>query len=241
MDNKVAIVTGGTGALGRAVVEKFSDEGVKVYVPSLSIEEFNNVFDSSLKSDADFKLRKIFSFVCNATDESSVSEFVENVAAQEGGRIDFLVNTVGGISHPTNVVDTTSDELEKMLSLNFRSAFYFTREALKVMKNLNFGRIVSIGAMAGLEPEAGRFSYGLSKSAVINLMETVSKEMKSSNIRCNTIIPSIIDTPANREWGSPEEIKKWVKTGEIAGIIWDLVQNEFSSVRSTCIKVYGSV
>lgn len=240
MIDRVAIVTGGTGALGRVVVKKFASEGIKVYVPSLTLEEFNTVFDTSQnESEENFTLRKIFSFVCDAFDESSVKEFVRSVAALENGRIDYLVNTVGGIHPPVNIDSMDTKLFDKMFALNFKSAFFFTREALQVMKSAGFGRVVSIGAIAALEPAPGKFAYSAAKAAVINLMNTLSEELKEHNIRGNTVVPSIIDTPANREWGTEEDFKKWVKPEEIAGIISDLVSDKFAAVRGSIIKVYG--
>ena len=242
MKNRIAIVTGGTGALGREITLRLAEEGIKVYVPAQSLDEFNSVFDNSHKDDSDgFRLRKIYSFVCNATDENSVKEFVKNVFVQEKGCIDFLINTVGGISPVSEVPEIKTDDLDRMINLNFKTAFYFSREVLKIMKAENYGRIISVGAMAGLEATPGRFSYSFSKAGVISLMDTISEENKEFNIRCNTIIPSVIDTPANREWGSAEEIKKWVKPGDIANIVCRLLSDEYSSVRSSIIKVYGSV
>lgn len=241
VSERVAIVTGGTGALGRTIVEKLSDEGIIVYVPVRTLEEFTKVFDSSQEKKSEyFKLRKIFSFECNATDEKSVIEFVNNAAAQENGNIDYLINTVGGISPEANVSELTNDALDKMINLNFKSTFYFTREVLRYMQKNSFGRIISIGAIAGLEPTSGRFAYSFAKAGVINLMDTVSEENKEINIRCNTIIPGILDTAANREWGIPDEIKKWVKPENVAKIIYNLISEEFSSVRCSNIKVYGA-
>lgn len=262
LSEKVAIVTGGTGALGRVIVNKLADNGVKVYVPVVSMEEFNKVFDSSLDTETyssnlssqsgsdsvstinipqkSFKLRKIFAFDCNAFSEDSVVDFVNNVAIQEKGTIDFLINTVGGIDPVTKVSALTTDLLNKMIDLNFKSTFYFTREALRFMEKNNYGRIISIGAIAGLNTSPGRFAYSMSKAGVINLMDTVSEEMKDKNIRCNVIVPSIIDTPANREWGSADDIKKWVKPEEIADMIADLVSPKFDSLRNSVLKVYGN-
>lgn len=241
MDEKIAIITGGTGFLGRKIAEKFSLRGIKVYIPVIKMEEFKKVFDNSDDSGKlEYQLRKIYSFECNAIDENSVSEFVNKVSVLENGKIDYLINTVGGINPPSEVIDLTSDSLMKMINLNFMSAFYFSREVLKEMKKNNFGRIISVGAIAGLSPVPGRFDYSFSKSGVIRLMETISEEMKDFNIRCNTVIPSVIDTPANREWGSEEDIKKWVSTDEISEIILDLVSEKYSGVRSTEIKIYGS-
>lgn len=242
MKDRTAIVTGGTGALGRKIVIKLADEGVKVYVPARNLDDFNSVFDNSGDENAsDFKLRRIYSFVCNASDENSVKEFVKNVYVQEKGRIDFLVNTVGGIGPVSFVADIESSELDRMIDLNLKSAFYFSREALKIMKINKYGRIISIGAMAALDTSPGRFAYSFAKAGVINLMNTISEESKGENIRCNTIVPSVIDTPANREWGSDEEMKKWVKPEEIANIVYSLISDKFSSVRNSVIKVYGAL
>lgn len=242
MKNKIAIVTGGTGALGRQVANKLADEGIRVYVPAHNMDEFNSVFDNSQSVEtSEFRLRKIYAFECDALDENSVREFVRSVSVQEKGGIDFLINTVGGINPVCDVADTLTSDFDSMFNLNFRSAFFFSREVLKIMRPRKYGRIISISAMAGLEAAPGRFSYSFSKAGVVSLMNTISEEMKGYNIRCSTIVPSVIDTPANREWGSPEDINKWVKPAQIANIIYGLLTDEFSPVRSSIIKVYGSV
>ena len=120
------------------------------------------------------------------------------------------------------------------------SAFYFSREVLKSMETNRFGRIISIGAIAGLNTTPGRFDYSFSKAGVINLMDTISEEMKKFNVRCNTIIPSVINTPANREWGTEKEISTWISPEEIAEIIYELVSDKFTALRSSSIKLYGS-
>lgn len=94
--DKIAIVTGGTGALGRYVVDKFAANGWKVYIPVQSLKNFMEVFDNSQDADSTFSLRKIYAFECNAMNEYEVVEFVRNTAALEKGKIDMLVNTVGG-------------------------------------------------------------------------------------------------------------------------------------------------
>ena len=240
MNEKIAIVTGGTGALGRYIVNRFADENIKVYVPSLSLEKFNEIFDNSQKSDDKFKIRKIYSFLCDSGDEKSVKDFVANVASLENGKIDILINSVGGYHPEKNIYEMSTDFFDKHWELNFKSTFRFSREVLGYMRKNNFGRIISVGSMAGLETTPGRFAYAVSKSAVVNLMDTISAELKKENIRCNTIVPGTIDTPANREWGSEEDFKNWVKPEEIADIIFDLVSDKFKSVRESIIKVYGS-
>ncbi|MBN1634448.1 MAG: SDR family oxidoreductase [Ignavibacteria bacterium] len=238
-NKKSVIVTGGTGGLGRRVVEKLTKEGLKVYIPSRSIDEFNGIFDSSKNPDSEFSLRKIYSFECDAENENEVNEFIDKVLLSEKGEISGLVNLVGGINEPSKIENLNTSDLMKMFSLNFLTCFYFTKGVMKIMKKNNFGRIISIGAIAALEPTPERLAYSISKNSVINLMNTVSLEMKGYNIKCNTIIPSIIDTPANREWGSEDEIKKWVKPEEISDVIYGLISGKLLSVRESVIKIYG--
>jgi NAD(P)-dependent dehydrogenase (short-subunit alcohol dehydrogenase family) len=234
-NEKIAVVTGGTGALGRFIVNKFASENVKVYVPARNVGKFREIFDSS-KNDINFSLRKIFSFECDASDEKSITEFVEKVAALEKGKIDILVNTIGGIHPAVKIGDLSTMEFDKNWNLNFKSSFIFSREVLKYMKENNFGRIVSIGALAALEATPERFPYSVSKSSVIHLMDTISLEYKNCNIKCFSVIPGIIDTPANREWGSKEDYKNWIKPEEIANKIYKITQEEYSS-ESSIIKL----
>ncbi|MBK8982798.1 MAG: SDR family oxidoreductase [Ignavibacteria bacterium] len=242
MNQKVAIVTGGTGALGRTITDKLSDEGIKIYIPTRDIEKFNKVYDRSQKDDmSEFNLKMIFSFNCDITDENSVIEFVNNIGALESGRIDYLINTAGGIDKPVKTAELATESLMNMLNLNFMSAFYFSREVLKFMVKNKFGRIISFGSKSSTEITPERFAYSYSKQGVTELMNILSEENKNYNIRCNTIIPGIIDTSANREWGSEDEIKKWTKTDDIAEIVSDLISDKFKSLRSTELKLYNSI
>ncbi|MCI0472793.1 MAG: SDR family NAD(P)-dependent oxidoreductase, partial [Ignavibacteria bacterium] len=97
-----------------------------------------------------------------------------------------------------------------------------------------------IGSMAGLETVNGRLGYSVAKSALMKLMDIISSEYKNSNIFAATVVPSVIDTPSNREWGTDDEIRNWVSTKEIAGIILRFVSEEFGSVRQPVIKIYGN-
>lgn len=222
MNDKIVIVTGGTGALGRHVVSKYAASGWKVYIPVSSMKKFMTVFDNSQDEGSSFSLRKIYAFECDVLNEGSVIEFVQKVAALEKGKIDVLVNTVGGYRPPVQTNKITTDGFDELFNLNFKTTLWFSREVLNVMLNNKSGRIVSIAAKPGLEPAAGILTYSVSKSAVINLMETINKEFSKDNIRCYSIVPTVIDTPSNREWGSEADIKKWVKPEDMADVIYNL-------------------
>ena len=129
--NKIAIITGGTGALGSVIVNRFAEEGMKIYVPTLSIDNFRSKFDNSQESSiAEFKLRKIYALQCDASSEVSVINFIDNVLIREG-RIDYLINTVGGYHAKKNILDMETALIEKMMKLNFYSSFYFCKYSLK--------------------------------------------------------------------------------------------------------------
>lgn len=224
MEEKVIIVTGGTGALGRFIVEKYAAEGWKVYIPVVSMKKFISIFDNSQNKDSEFTLRKIYAFECDALDESAIKEFVLKVSALEKGKINLLVNTVGGFHEEINVSEFMTESFDNWFNLNFKTAFLFSREFLNVVKNNYHASIVSISSIAAVNPMPGRLAYNVSKTALITLMETISKE--NNNVNCHAIVTSVIDTPANREWGSEEDIKKWVKPEEIADKIYNLNESD---------------
>jgi NAD(P)-dependent dehydrogenase (short-subunit alcohol dehydrogenase family) len=222
MEDKIVIVTGGTGGLGRHIVDKYAKAGWKVYLPVSSLKKFMTVFDNSQDDDSSFTLRKIYAFECDVLNEEYVIEFVQKIAALEKGKLDVLVNTVGGYRPPVNTNEISTKDFDELFNLNFKTTLWFSREVLKVMLNNKQGRIVSISSMAALESKAGLLNYTVSKSAVVNLMETINKEFDKDNIKCYAIAPTVIDTPANREWGTNEDIKKWVKPEDIADTIFNL-------------------
>ena len=237
-ENKIAVVTGGTGALGKAVVNKLSDSGITIYVPVLSVDKFKTEFDNS--GSDEYKLRRIFAFQCDAENKKEVKDFVENVMKLEG-KIDYLVNTIGGFHAKKNIAEMDFELLDKMLKLNFFSTFNFCRHILPHMIKSNFGRVVAVSAKAGLEITPGKFAYSVSKSAVINLIQTIAEESKELNLTANVIAPAIIDTPANRESMSNSDFNKWTSLEDIAETILFLISDGAKTFRGNVIKMYGNV
>ncbi len=239
-ENRIAIVTGGTGALGKTVVDLFAEKGMKVYVPTLTVDKCKEAFDNSetASNSSVFKLRKIFCLQCDASNEEDVKNFISDVLKREG-KIDYLINTVGGYHTKKNIADMDSALVDKMLTLNFKTAFFFSKYVLKSMLEKNFGRIVAIGAMPAVEITAGKFAYSVSKSNVVNLIQTIAEETKDNDITANAIIPSIIDTPANRESMKNADFSKWVKPEDIAETILFMFSDAARSFRGNVIKMYG--
>lgn len=239
--DKIAVVTGGTGELGSVIVNRFAEEGMKIYVPAHSIDKFREIFDNSKSNDSqEFKLRKIYGLQCDAVNEDSVKNFIGDVLKAES-RVDYLINTIGGFHKKTNIADMDSGMVEKMLNLNFKSTFNFCKNVLTGMIEHNFGKIVAIGAMPALEISSGRLAYSVSKSAVINLIQTIAEETKENNITSNVIVPSIIDTEPNRESMPKANFRKWVKPEDIAETVLFLLSDKAVSYRGSIIKMYGGV
>jgi len=237
MEEKIAIITGGTGAVGRHIVNKFAAEGYKVYIPVNSLQKFMQVFDNSQDDKADFSVRKIFAFECNVLVEEEIKEFVEKVKALEKDRIDILVNTVGGFHPAVRTEDLEIIEFMKWFDLNFTTTFHFTKAVLTSMILNKLGRIISISSSASLKPMKERLAYTISKTGINALTEIVNEENYNNNIKAYSIIPGTLDTPDNRKWGTPEEIKKWLKPEKIAKVILEITKDNPKYINKTLIKL----
>ncbi|MBX7151072.1 SDR family oxidoreductase [bacterium] len=228
LTNKICLITGASGGLGKTVVRKFIDNGATVVA-----------VDASKASDLIESDRVIF-HSCNILDESSVRQLMHDVTAQFK-RLDVVLNLVGGIYPWSNVTEIDTGVWDKTIELNLKSVFLCSREALKVMISQRSGKIVNVGAGAGLKGGAQAGPYGAAKAGVINLTETMAEENKIHNIQINAIIPSIIDTPANRKSMPDADFSKWVRADEIAELLLFLASDTSSGVTGSIIKIPGRV
>lgn len=241
MSDKIIIVSGGTGNLGKAVVDVLSEQpGYKIYLPVRNLEKFNKMYDNSSEENAQWRLRKIYGFQCDLNNNDEIKNFVESVAKLENNKIDILINLAGGIHPPKDISEIDEKFFMDNFKLNFLSAFNLSEYSIKYMKENSFGRIVFIGALAGLNMMPGRFVYSMSKASLISLMNSISLEMKEYNIKCNLILPSMLDTKENRLWGGEDEAKNWVTPEEVAGIIADIISDKYKSLNKSIIKVLGN-
>ncbi len=221
--DKTAIVTGGNGALGSVVCRILAQEGCTVYA----------TVRPSTKPTLPAEVRPI---MADVTKEEDVVSGFANVL-RERKQIDILINTVGGFLPRTMLQDLPTSDWDHMMSLNLRSTFLCTREALRAMRGQSYGRIVNIAAMGGVHPTAGRAAYGISKAGVILLTDVVAQELKGTGITINAIAPYIIDTPANRASMPDENFSRWVTPESIADTIVFLCSETASSISGTVVKV----
>ncbi len=217
------IITGGTGGLGRAVVRRFVDAGHQVHI--LDNAPDGGDFVKQLPDSVRYHQVDVL-------DEKAVKAFAESLE-----RADVLVNLVGGFAMGA-FADTSLEELDKMLNLNLRSGFLMSQQLLPLLKQSEHGRIVNVGARQALKGGAQVSIYALSKAAVVNLTKSLSEELMSSDITVNAVVPSTIDTPANRESMPDADTEKWVTPEDLAHSIFFLASPEARAVSGAILPVY---
>jgi NAD(P)-dependent dehydrogenase (short-subunit alcohol dehydrogenase family) len=227
--DRTAIVTGGTGGLGAPVVERLLADGWRVVVPWVFERELER-----LAPRDGLELVKADLF-----DADAVAAVVAAASGDAGAPIRGLVNLVGGFAMGSKVHETPIDEFEAQFRLNLRPTYLMTQAVLRKMLGQGGGAIVCVGTRAALQPFPGAAGYISSKAAVIAFAQAVAAEYKHDGIRCNVILPSVIDTPANRSSMPNADHEKWVSPAEIAGVIAHLLSSDSGPTSGAAIPVYG--
>jgi len=215
------IVTGASGGLGQVVVEAFLAEGASVYGVDLAWKQ----------APANSNFHALEANVLEASDCERV------VASAEP--VDALVHLVGGFAGGKPVAETADDVWTRMLDLNLRAAINMFRAVLPGMVQASRGRIMAVGSRAAAEPMANFAAYSVSKAALVTLVKTVALEVKGTGITANVILPSVIDTGANRAAMPKADVSKWVKPESIAGLLVWLASEEARDVSGAAVPIYG--
>jgi NAD(P)-dependent dehydrogenase (short-subunit alcohol dehydrogenase family) len=158
---------------------------------------------------------------------------------QHYGRIDVLANIAGGFTMGPPVHETDEKTWDFMLNLNAKTAFLTCRAVVPQMLAAGGGKIINVGARAGLQGSAKMAPYIVSKSAVIRLTESLAAELKHKGINVNCILPGTIDTPANRESMPNADFEKWVPPSDLASVILFLASPVAKAVQGAAVPVYG--
>jgi NAD(P)-dependent dehydrogenase (short-subunit alcohol dehydrogenase family) len=226
---RTAIITGGTGGLGSAVVGRLLDDGWRVVVPWVVEDELERV-----ESRDGLELIQADLF-----EPQAVAAVVSQGASESASPLRGLVNLVGGFAAGGRVHETPLEEFEAQFRLNLRSTYLVTQAALPSMIEAGEGAIVCVGTRAAVQPFPGAAGYIASKAAVIAFAQAVATEYKKDGVRCNAILPSVIDTPGNRASMPNADHDRWVKPAEIAGVIAHLLSRDSTPTSGAAIPVYG--
>jgi len=230
---KVALVAGGTGGLGRAVSLAFLKEGAELIVTYQKDQEFGD-----LKKAAGTNASRLVGHRVDVTDEAAVQQLIEGIVA-ERGRLDVLVNAVGGYVGGIKLWELDTRVFDKMLALNLRSGYVLSRAAARAMLKQGKGAIVNVAAKAALDHGAGAAAYAASKAAALALMDSLAADLRGSGVRVNSVLPSIIDTEANRKAMPGADFAIWPKPEGIARVILFLCGDDARVIHGAAIPVYG--
>ena len=234
LSGKVVLVAGGTGGLGRSVSLAFLGEGARVAVTYRRAEEFD-----ALKLAAGSQSGNLEGDRIDINDEQAVTALAADILKRYG-RIDVVVNTIGGYAGGLKLWETESKVFEKMLDLNLRSGFSLARATMPAMLGQGSGAFINVGAKAAFDHSAGASAYAASKAGAVAMMDCLAADALGTGVRVNSILPSIIDTEANRKAMPGAAFDKWPKPEAIADVILFLASDAAGVIHGASIPVYGS-
>lgn len=217
--DKTVVVTGAAGALGAAVAATFHTSGAEVI--GLDIVEHR----------ASYKMYQV-----DLLDRESVKTVLESI-----DRVDVLCNIAGGFTMGETVAQTNDATWDHMMNLNVTTCLNTIRVVVPDMQSRQFGKIINVGAFAGLSGHPKMSAYCASKSAVIRLTESLAAELKYEGINVNCILPSIIDTPQNRKEMPSAKFECWVKPDALARVVRFLASPEADPIHGAALPVVGLV
>ena len=222
------LVAGGTGALGGAVLSELLDAGHPVTATWVEDRERERV-ESELGGQEALSLVQ-----ADLMDPGAVQTAVDSVED-----LGAVVNLVGGFGAGPRVHETDPDEWESLLRLNLRPGFLLARAAMPRLVERGGGAYVGVSARPALRPFRGAAAYVTSKAAVLAFVQALDADYRGDGVRANAILPSVIDTPANRKAEPAADYSKWVQPAEIAKVIRFLVSDDSSVTSGAGIPVYG--
>lgn len=231
MKGKKVLLTGGTGGLGLGVTPTVLAQGADVTIPFHNPKEVERL--KGFISPADFA--RIQFVATDLTDESSVQNLVDGM-----GQVDVLIHLVGGFSMG-KTYEYSLDQWKTDFDLNLTTTFLVCKHSLRKMIASGYGRIVTVGSRGAVEPGGELAAYCASKAGVVALTKAIADEMKGTNITANVVLPSIIDTPANRSAMGADNASQWVKPESLAQVICFLASEMAQDLRGAAIPVYGNV
>jgi NAD(P)-dependent dehydrogenase (short-subunit alcohol dehydrogenase family) len=228
---RIVLVAGGTGGLGRSVSLAFLEEGAKVVCTYRSPTELE-----TLRQAAGADSSRLDAYQVNVTNDSETKQMVSSIMAKHES-LEVLVNAVGGYAAGSKLWDTESKIFDRMLSLNLYSGYCLSRNVVPVMLKQGRGAIVNVASMAAIDHAAQSAAYAASKAAAVAMIDSLAADLKGTGVRANSILPSIIDTDANRKAIPQADFSKWPKPQDVARVILFLCSDDAKLIRGVSIPL----
>jgi NAD(P)-dependent dehydrogenase (short-subunit alcohol dehydrogenase family) len=226
ISTRTALVTGGTGGLGPATISAFLAAGWRVVAP-VRPGTAGRLPGGALAVDADL------------TVEADVRAAAAAAAGDPVAPLRAVVNLVGGYAGGGLIAETPVADFEAMLTMNLRPTYLTTAAALPYLIERGGGSVVCVSSRAAVAPFPGAAGYVTAKAAVLAFAEAVDVEYRKQNVRCNTVLPSVIDTPANRTAMPDAAHDRWVRPAAIAEVVLFLASDASAPTSGARIPVYG--
>jgi NAD(P)-dependent dehydrogenase (short-subunit alcohol dehydrogenase family) len=232
--DRVVLITGATGEFGPYVARAFAATGARLSLTARKLPEAEDLA-ATLGLDPD----RLLPHAVDLTVADSVAGWVDAVRAR-WARADVLVNLAGGYRPGKPLHELAEADLDFMLNINFRSTFLACRAVLPLMLAQQSGKIVNVGAKAGLQAGRKSTAYAVAKAGVLRLTEALSAEVREQGINVNAVIPSTIDTPANRAAQPNADYSKWARPEDLAAVIVFLASDAAAAMHGAAVAVYGA-
>ncbi|HEV2871275.1 MAG TPA: SDR family NAD(P)-dependent oxidoreductase [Actinomycetota bacterium] len=224
------LVTGATGGLGPAVVAAFLEDGWRVVATSRSGRPPQDLVGAD----------RLESVATDLFEPADVAEAVSVAAADRAAApLRALVNLVGGFAIGGLVHETPVQQFERQLTLNLRATYLVTQAVLPHLVDVGGGAVVCVSARPAVAPFRGASGYASAKAAVLAFSQAVAVEYKAAGVRCNAVLPSVIDTPANRSAQPNADPARWVPPEQVAAVIRFLCSDDSAPTSGAAIPVYG--
>ncbi|QCR22944.1 3-oxoacyl-[acyl-carrier-protein] reductase [Pontibacter sp. SGAir0037] len=243
LEGKVALVTGASKGIGRAIAQKFAEMGAQVAFTYLSSVEKGQALEQELAASGG----KVKGFRSDASDNAQAEKLIEDVVA-EFGKIDILVNNAG-ITRDGLLMRMTVDQWDAVINTNLKSVFNLTKGATKHMMRAKSGSIINITSVVGIKGNAGQANYAASKAGIIGFTKSVALELGSRNIRSNAIAPGFIETEMTGEldqkvvdeWRKAIPLKRGGTPEDVANCAVFLASDQSSYISGQVLQVDGGM
>ncbi len=231
-NGKVVVITGAGGNLGGAAARKFAAEGARLVLVDREMALLERSA-AGLPPGVESMLLAV-----DMLDREAVMNQMQR-AVERFGRLDVLVNTVGGFRAGKTVAELPLEDWDFMLNLNARTALIISQAVLPVMLAQGAGKIIHVASRNALKGAAKSAAYGAAKAAVMRLTESLSEEVRHNGINVNCVIPGTLDTPENRKSMPDADTTRWVSPDSLAGVIFFLASDAARDVHGAALPVYG--
>lgn len=229
----VAVVTGGTGALGQALVPVLLRRNFRLAVTYLVPEEARTLEQTHDIDEDQMLLRRV-----DCTDAEAVSRLMKETV-ETFGHINVVCALVGKWAGGRDIGETDDVRFDGMLDINLRSTFYAVRAAIPHLLEAEWGRVIAMGSRAAMDTPAGQAAFNVAKAGVVALIKSLANELDDTNVTANVILPAVIDTEDTRASLPYADYVRWPKPAEIAHVVDFLASPQSAVINGAAIPVYG--